>query len=103
MSVENLIDNIQQDMVQSQLQEEVTNALPYAVLQVLGVIHNKTSEWGEDPNKFCTTLLNNEEFEFVSETLLSILWLLGWQPVESEDDNGKILSLVPIGTEGVEE
>lgn len=104
MSLENLVDNIQQDMLQSQIHQDVANTLPYAVLRVLGVIHNKTSVWGEDPDTFCTTLLNNEEFEFVSETLVSILWLLGYEIVVTEDENGKIASLVSIGVEeGVEE
>ena len=80
---------------QSALQQQVSQTLPFAALQVLGVIHNGTKE---TPNGLLT-MLGQKDFEFVSSTLQGILSLLGWQPVLSKEneDGTKEIALIPLG------
>lgn len=101
-----LLAQIEADMEEQraevEIQQAVSQTLPYAVLQVLGLIHNKTTEWpsADGSASFCSTMLNHEEFEYVSNTLQNILNLLGWQAVETgkDENNQSIVSLVPLGT-----
>ncbi len=87
--------DIEQQQEQNTLQQQVSQTLPFAVLQVLGVIHNGTKE---TPNGLLT-MLGQKDFEFVSGTLQGILNLMGWQPVLSKEneDGTKEIALVPLG------
>lgn len=93
--------NEQDDAKAEEISQAVTNTLPFAVLQLLGVIHNNTRA-GEDGA--IQTTLNQQDFEYVSATLQRVLNLLGWNPVVTgqEEDGSTIIGLVPLGFGGDE-
>ena len=96
---QNFVDAIAEDIElqqdQNSLQQQVSQTLPFAVLQVLGVIHNNTKETSSG----LVTTLGQKEFEFTSNTLQGILNLMGWQPILAKEnpDGTKEIALVPLG------
>jgi hypothetical protein len=86
---------------QQDLQKQVSQTLPFAVLQLLGVLHNNTRETSSG----LITTLGQKEFEYLSSGLQNVLALMGWEPVATgKDDNGLInIALVPLGSSAAQE
>jgi hypothetical protein len=86
---------------QQDLQKQVSQTLPFAVLQLLGVLHNNTRETSSG----LVTTLGQKEFEYLSSGLQNVLALMGWEPVATgKDDSGLInIALVPLGSSAAQE
>jgi hypothetical protein len=98
-----LSESQNEDFIEQQknLQKQVSQTLPFAVLQLLGVLHNNTRETSSG----LVTTLGQKEFEYLSSGLQNVLALMGWEPVATgKDDNGLInIALVPLGSSAAQE
>ena len=92
-----LVEQIADDIEQQQAEQttiQIAQTVPYALLQILGVVLGNVNEEGNAD-------LSAGEVSFVSDTLQKVLNLLGWVAVITEEnpDGSSVVSLVPLGTD----
>jgi hypothetical protein len=97
MIPEGLLEQIAADIEQQEAEQttiQIAQTVPYALLQVLGVVLGNVDEVGE-------AKLPSAEVGFISDTLQKVLNLLGWDAVVTDQnpDGSSVVSLVPLGTD----